>query len=94
MKIATHNKAVETIELLVEGETDLIAVMSTISRELYSADLTSGVLLEETKSPEIGRLVHHSVIIELNVPSYRVETAKKTKRGGPSQADSPYKSNT
>jgi DNA replication protein DnaC len=27
----------------------------------------------------IDRLVHHSVIIELNVPSYRVETAKKSK---------------
>ena len=26
----------------------------------------------------IDRLVHHSVIIELNVPSYRVETAKQT----------------
>jgi L-methionine (R)-S-oxide reductase len=37
MKSETHSKAVETIELLVEGETDLIAVMSTISCELYSA---------------------------------------------------------
>jgi DNA replication protein DnaC len=25
----------------------------------------------------IDRLVHHSVIIELNIPSYRVEEAKK-----------------
>ena len=25
----------------------------------------------------IDRLVHHSVIIELNIPSYRVEHAKK-----------------
>lgn len=32
-----------------------------------------------TTAAAIDRLVHHSVIIELNVPSYRVETAKKTK---------------
>ena len=31
----------------------------------------------------IDRLVHHSVIIELNVPSYRVETAKNTKSNTP-----------
>lgn len=29
----------------------------------------------------IDRLVHHSVILELNVPSYRVEAAKKAKQG-------------
>lgn len=27
----------------------------------------------------IDRLVHHSVIVELNVPSYRLETAKGVK---------------
>ena len=32
-----------------------------------------------TTAAAIDRLVHHSVIIELNVPSYRVETAKQTK---------------
>ena len=32
-----------------------------------------------TTAAAIDRLVHHSVIIELNVPSYRVETAKKTR---------------
>lgn len=32
-----------------------------------------------TTAAAIDRLVHHSVIIELNVPSYRVETAKNTK---------------
>lgn len=30
-----------------------------------------------TTTAAIDRLVHHSVIIELNVPSYRVETAKQ-----------------
>ena len=32
-----------------------------------------------TTAAAIDRLVHHSVILELNVPSYRVETAKQTK---------------
>ena len=36
-----------------------------------------------TTAAAIDRLVHHSVIIELNVPSYRVETAKKTKSTPP-----------
>jgi hypothetical protein len=29
----------------------------------------------------IDRLVHHSVIIELNIPSYRVQHAKKNQLG-------------
>jgi DNA replication protein DnaC len=35
-----------------------------------------------TTAAAIDRLVHHSVIVELNVPSYRAEAAKRT-RGGP-----------
>jgi DNA replication protein DnaC len=30
----------------------------------------------------IDRLVHHSVILEMNIPSYRMEEAKKVKKGG------------
>ena len=33
-----------------------------------------------TTAAEIDRLVHHSVILELNIPSYRVEAAKRTAR--------------
>ena len=33
-----------------------------------------------TTAAAIDRLVHHSVIIELNVPSYRLETAKDAKK--------------
>lgn len=33
-----------------------------------------------TTAAAIDRLVHHSVILELNVPSYRVEQAKKARR--------------
>src|SRR5262245_39293987 len=32
-----------------------------------------------TAAAAIDRLVHHSVIVELNVPSYRTEAAKKAK---------------
>ncbi len=32
-----------------------------------------------TTAVAIDRLVHHSVIVELNVLSYRIETAKKSK---------------
>jgi len=33
-----------------------------------------------TTAAAIDRLVHHSVIIELNLPSYRAEQAKKAKK--------------
>ena len=38
-----------------------------------------------TTAAAIDRLVHHSVILELNVPSYRAEQAKKAgqKPSGP-----------
>ena len=32
-----------------------------------------------TTASEIDRLVHHSVILELNVRSYRLEAAKKAR---------------
>ena len=35
-----------------------------------------------TTAAAIDRLVHHSVIVEMNVSSYRAESAKRT-RGGP-----------
>jgi DNA replication protein DnaC len=34
-----------------------------------------------TTAAAIDRLVHHAVIIELNIPSYRAEQAKKAKQG-------------
>ncbi|MFH0982746.1 MAG: IS21-like element helper ATPase IstB [Planctomycetota bacterium] len=42
-----------------------------------------------TTAAAIDRLVHHSVILELNLPSYRVEQAKKSKAAGPIEAPSP-----
>jgi len=42
-----------------------------------------------TTAAAIDRLVHHSVILELNLPSYRVEQAKKSKAAGPIAAPPP-----
>ena len=36
-----------------------------------------------TTAAAIDRLVHHSVILELNVPSYRAEQAKKSRQSPP-----------
>jgi DNA replication protein DnaC len=33
-----------------------------------------------TTAAAVDRLVHHSVIVELNVPSYRAEAAKRNKQ--------------
>ena len=33
-----------------------------------------------TTAAAIDRLVHHSVILELNIPSYRIEQAKKNQQ--------------
>ena len=43
-----------------------------------------------TTAAAIDRLVHHSVIVELNVPSYRAEQAKKS-RQTPEQSKTPSK---
>ena len=40
-----------------------------------------------TTAAAIDRLVHHSVILELNVPSYRAEAAKKAKQGRAASAE-------
>jgi hypothetical protein len=35
-----------------------------------------------TTAAAIDRLVHHSVILELNIPSYRMEEARRKKADG------------
>jgi DNA replication protein DnaC len=42
-----------------------------------------------TTAAAIDRLVHHSVILELNLPSYRVEQAKKSKAAVPIEVSPP-----
>jgi DNA replication protein DnaC len=39
-----------------------------------------------TTAAAIDRLVHHSVIVEMNLPSYRAEQAKKSKEKGNGEA--------
>jgi DNA replication protein DnaC len=45
-----------------------------------------------TTAAAIDRLVHHSVILELNVPSYRAEAAKKAKQGRSGSSEPPSSS--
>jgi DNA replication protein DnaC len=36
-----------------------------------------------TTAAAIDRLVHHSVIVEMNVPSFRADSAKRSRNGSP-----------
>ena len=45
-----------------------------------------------TTAAAIDRLVHHSVILEVNVPSYRAEAAKKAKQGRAGASEPPSSS--
>jgi DNA replication protein DnaC len=47
-----------------------------------------------TTAAAIDRLIHHSVIIELNIPSYRLEAAKRNKKKRADSAASPAGSRT
>ena len=40
-----------------------------------------------TTAAAIDRLVHHSVIVELNIPSYRMEEAKKNRDPAPESSE-------
>lgn len=75
----------------VQQSREEMEVLFTLLAERYergSVLLTSNLAFSKwdqifkdamTTAAAIDRLVHHSVIIELNVPSYRVETAKTAK---------------
>ncbi len=79
----------------VQQSREEMEVLFTLLAERYergSVLLTSNLAFSKwdqifkdtlTTAAAIDRLVHHSVIIELNVPSFRVETAKKTKTKTP-----------
>jgi len=76
----------------VQQDRDEIEVLFTLLAERYergSVLLTSNLPFSQweqifkdpmTTAAAIDRLVHHSIILELNVSSYRVEAAQKTKR--------------
>ncbi len=81
----------------VQQSREEMEVLFTLLAERYergSVLLTSNLAFSKwdqifkdamTTAAAIDRLVHHSVILELNVPSYRVEKAKQTKPPGPSE---------
>ncbi|TWU62618.1 transposase [Crateriforma conspicua] len=88
----------------VQQDREEMEVLFTLLAERYergSVLLTSNLAFSKwdqifkdamTTAAAIDRLVHHSVIIELNVPSYRVETAKQTQSGGQPRKGSKQKS--
>jgi len=77
----------------VQQNRDEMEVLFTLLAHRYehrSVLLTSNLVFSQwekifkdpmTTAAAIDRLVHHSVIIELNVPSFRMEAAKKSKQG-------------
>jgi hypothetical protein len=83
----------------VQQNREEMEVLFTLLAERYergSVLLTSNLAFSKwdqifedamTMAAAIDRLVHHSVIIELNVPSYRVETAKKAISQAPKRTD-------
>jgi DNA replication protein DnaC len=81
----------------VQQSREEMEVLFTLLAERYergSVLLTSNLAFSKwdqifkdamTTAAAIDRLVHHSVIIELNVPSYRIEAARQSKSTGLSQ---------
>lgn len=83
----------------VQQSREEMEVLFTLLAERYergSVLLTSNLAFSQweqifkdpmTTAAAIDRLVHHSVIVEMNVPSYRVESAKRTRGGSPAKED-------
>lgn len=79
----------------VQQDRSEMEVLFTLLAERYerkSVMLTSNLMFSQwenifkdpmTTAAAIDRVVHHSVILELNVPSYRAETARQWSRGKP-----------
>ena len=77
----------------VQQSREEMEVLFTLLAERYergSVLLTSNLAFSQwerifkdamTTAAAIDRLVHHCVIVELNIPSYRAEQAKKAKQG-------------
>ena len=67
----------------------VLTISNAVFTEAFLSFLTSNLPFSQweqifkdpmTTAAAIDRLVHHSVIIELNIPSYRLETAKNTRK--------------
>ena len=78
----------------VQQSREEMEVLFTLLAERYerrSVMITSHLVFSQwdqifkdpmTTAAAIDRMVHHSVILELNIPSYRTEVAKNRKNGG------------
>jgi DNA replication protein DnaC len=87
----------------VQQSREEMEVLFTLLAERYergSVLVTSNLIFSQweqifkdpmTTAAAIDRMVHHSVIVELNVPSYRAEAAKKAKESGKPTAGKPTK---
>lgn len=78
-------------------EVDVLFTLMAERHERRSMLITSSLVFNEwsrifkdpmTTAAAIDRVVHHSVILEFDVPSYRTETAKKVAKGKKAAADS------
>ena len=82
----------------VQQSREEMEVLFTLLAERYergSVMLTSNLPFSQweaifkdpmTTAAAIDRLVHHSVILELNLPSYRLEEAKRSKKAASESA--------
>ena len=94
-KLARHDGLIIDEMGYVQQSREEMEVLFTLLAERYergSVLLTSNLPFSKWegifKDPmitaaAIDRLVHHSVILELNIPSYRLEEAKKTRDSAP-----------
>jgi DNA replication protein DnaC len=78
------------------GEMEVLFTLLAQRYERGSVMITSNLAFSKwdvifkdpmTTAAAIDRLVHHSVILELNVPSYRMEEAKKPKNNSSKEGD-------
>jgi DNA replication protein DnaC len=90
-KLARHDGLIIDEMGYVQQSREEMEVLFTLLSERYergSVLLTSNLPFSKwegifkdpmTTAAAIDRLVHHSVIVELNIPSYRMEQARKTR---------------
>ena len=74
-------------QLIQHGEQHLFTTCNLLVQQFSKWDQIFKDTM--TTAAAIDRLVHHSGIIELNVPSFRVETAQNSKSKGQSPATKP-----
>ena len=98
-KLARHDGLIIDEMGYVQQSREEMEVLFTLLSERYergSVLLTSNLPFSKwegifkdpmTTAAAIDRLVHHSVIVELNIPSYRMEEAKKNRDPAPESSE-------